>query len=570
MASAKPTPQESPIEVAVNTNRLFVEGYSAVLEFRFRNLVADEAFRVEGSVSSKALPNGARWALTLEAEQHRREMAELVLPRSCAGRAGSAGESAFQVELIIDAGPDGRHRFAGCFMLTVLEFAASPRDINVHIEKLVEQHVDMGAIVEMAPINVANLGDILRRSDEQKKSLNDLLAEERPPRFVPIELRYDGVVVPGVNDAPRPVPLGKVAVLCSDRAPEFYEIRAEWTAIGRSRTCHLCLDAPHVSSHHATLARVASGVLIVDHSSQNGTWLDGQKIAHQFLQSGDAVRIDKFWLVCRLTEEQALRAVDNELRETIGGTKGATLVQEDQSAETAANTADGARANAQVRLAASSGRQVATDGKPILIGHDSTCRLRLGGDGVARFHAMVYWDRSGVWIEDLHSGQGMPVVNGKPVGQALLRDRDVVEIGGHRIAISLLGDVEARAQVRAALRPTTRGLAITCVEGPGRGESCSLGLKVDSLIVGRDGACHWRLPSSGLADHHAEIRRTLVEADDGTCRPEYAIRDLGSVTGTSINGHRLGPAEHYRIEPGDVVRLGSRDDHCDLLVHCRL
>jgi pSer/pThr/pTyr-binding forkhead associated (FHA) protein len=62
--------------------------------------------------------------------------------------------------------------------------------------------------------------------------------------------------------------------------------------IGRAATCDLRLDDPKVSRQHATLEPVDSVLLVYDHSSLNGTWVNDARITcSAALRTGDRLRI---------------------------------------------------------------------------------------------------------------------------------------------------------------------------------------------------------------------------------------------------------------------------------------
>jgi pSer/pThr/pTyr-binding forkhead associated (FHA) protein len=64
--------------------------------------------------------------------------------------------------------------------------------------------------------------------------------------------------------------------------------------VGRAPPCELLLDDRKVSRRHATL-RLLSGTLIVrDHGSLNGTWVNDSRVADPVnLRSGDRLRIGR-------------------------------------------------------------------------------------------------------------------------------------------------------------------------------------------------------------------------------------------------------------------------------------
>ena len=62
--------------------------------------------------------------------------------------------------------------------------------------------------------------------------------------------------------------------------------------VGRATTSALRLDDPKVSRRHATLEAVDSALLVYDHASLNGTWVNDARITcSAALRTGDRLRI---------------------------------------------------------------------------------------------------------------------------------------------------------------------------------------------------------------------------------------------------------------------------------------
>ncbi len=68
-----------------------------------------------------------------------------------------------------------------------------------------------------------------------------------------------------------------------------WEIDRETVKIGRARDNDVVLDAPGVSRHHARLLTTDKGYLIVDNASENGVYVNRQRVPSAFLQDGDII-----------------------------------------------------------------------------------------------------------------------------------------------------------------------------------------------------------------------------------------------------------------------------------------
>lgn len=116
-----------------------------------------------------------------------------------------------------------------------------------------------------------------------------------------------------------------------------------------------------------------------------------------------------------------------------------------------------------VRLDGIEAGQVSSlDGAPLTLGRHPGNRLRITDVGISRFHARVFQDSGGVWVEDLNSQNGTFLVReGKKgalqrVTQAQLGDGDVIQLG-KRIGLRFaLVDCEQEQLMRQLYESSTR------------------------------------------------------------------------------------------------------------------
>jgi pSer/pThr/pTyr-binding forkhead associated (FHA) protein len=81
--------------------------------------------------------------------------------------------------------------------------------------------------------------------------------------------------------------------------------------VGRASGCDLRLDDPKVSRQHATLEPLDSALLVYDHASLNGTWVNDARITRSAaLRSGDRLRIGGSVFVVSEAEDASDVAVD--------------------------------------------------------------------------------------------------------------------------------------------------------------------------------------------------------------------------------------------------------------------
>ena len=72
--------------------------------------------------------------------------------------------------------------------------------------------------------------------------------------------------------------------------------------IGRAPNNTVVLNHPQVSAHHAEMERVEGGYRVLDTNSSNHVYVNGQRVSHQLLRTGDEIRIGPFLLVYTGTE----------------------------------------------------------------------------------------------------------------------------------------------------------------------------------------------------------------------------------------------------------------------------
>src|SRR5581483_10557363 len=84
------------------------------------------------------------------------------------------------------------------------------------------------------------------------------------------------------------------------------------------------------------------------------------------------------------------------------------------------------------------------------------------------------------------------------------------------------------------------------VEGEPRGSM--IPLHGPTFVIGHEPGSDWRPKDLTVADRHCEL---LVGG------PRLAIRDLGSPSGTRLNGLRIIPECRAVLRPGDRIQIGE-------------
>ena len=197
----------------------------------------------------------------------------------------------------------------------------------------------------------------------------------------------------------------------------------------------------------------------------------------------------------------------------------------------------------RLRLSATgpAGRVQCETSQPVtLIGSRRDCQLPLNDPNVSKVHCAVVHTGHTLVVCDLCSRSGT-FLNGRPVRVSALASGDRLRVGAIEIAIESLEPASD-----AAHSATAPGISL-CPTGPlvitvgGR----ELDLSAGAAVVGRRSMCDLTIDTPDVSLAHA-----LFFACDG--RP--AICDLGSRSGTFVNGERIQLAW---IHDGDQLTIGG-------------
>jgi pSer/pThr/pTyr-binding forkhead associated (FHA) protein len=85
--------------------------------------------------------------------------------------------------------------------------------------------------------------------------------------------------------------LRPTAMLFMPPLPPLQLRAGETVLIGRSRSCDLALRSPDASRRHAEIVLGASGWLVRDLDSTNGTFVNGERVTERPLRPGDRIEI---------------------------------------------------------------------------------------------------------------------------------------------------------------------------------------------------------------------------------------------------------------------------------------
>ena len=273
---------QSPIEIAVNTNRVFMEGLHCLLDLRLVNRSADEEFQTDIRLKGRVLPAGVARSVLLPPDATRLRSIELQLPLPEPGKPGCAGYARFEIDLEVRSQEEGAHRFAGEFTLSILAHATNRSQVNINIEKVIEQH-DKGGMGAINEIDLSNLVKLPAAIDT-----NELIRQERPPRYVDISLDYLGSVTPKVLPRETP-PMERCALDFGDH--RLLVVTGDTLVFGRNRqntdivtwvmprSEENDLASREISGRHCRLALGEESLRIRHLSHANPTRLDQEAVS---------------------------------------------------------------------------------------------------------------------------------------------------------------------------------------------------------------------------------------------------------------------------------------------------
>jgi hypothetical protein len=99
-----------------------------------------------------------------------------------------------------------------------------------------------------------------------------------------------------------------------DGEPEVLELKLGVNHFGRDPECHFPINHPTVSSRHCDLVLTADGVLLQDHDSTNGTFVNDQPVKQAVLAPGQKLRLGDVELLVDTTDARiAIPVIEREI-----------------------------------------------------------------------------------------------------------------------------------------------------------------------------------------------------------------------------------------------------------------
>ncbi|HEV2295356.1 MAG TPA: FHA domain-containing protein [Tepidisphaeraceae bacterium] len=174
-----------------------------------------------------------------------------------------------------------------------------------------------------------------------------------------------------------------------------------------------------------------------------------------------------------------------------------------------------------------------------VVGSKSGSRLHLASSTVSQSHALIVNSTAGPYVRDLASRTHVHI-NGKDRREADLKDGDLLQIGKFKFQFNA-GVPGAGLELGRDMREPAPD-ALLNVEG---GEM-PIPIEARSVLIGRRPTCDIPLIEDSVSTAHAVIFEM---------NGKRFIRDLGSRTGTFVNGQRIN--QQAELKFGDQIRIGD-------------
>lgn len=226
----------------------------------------------------------------------------------------------------------------------------------------------------------------------------------------------------------------KLTLVLSGRTLERFEFDDEFARlrVGRSEDCEVRIDNLGVSRHHCELVQQDGYVVLRDLQSNNGTFVNGNKVEVHNLNAGDVITLGKYSLEYQGPAPPAQHGL---LVSEGGEPDGALTVQVDPAALARMAGGKATRVRGYFLLQTDGGKErTLVLEKPVfLMGKDADADLRLEGWFCPRVVAVVIRDDTGFRLLDV-TEKGLAVrVNGTQRRDVRLTDQDEVVVRGRKL-----------------------------------------------------------------------------------------------------------------------------------------
>ncbi|MBC7817212.1 MAG: FHA domain-containing protein, partial [Planctomycetaceae bacterium] len=218
--------------------------------------------------------------------------------------------------------------------------------------------------------------------------------------------------------------------------------------VGSGTDCDVVVPHPNVSANHCRLTRSATGFVLEDLQSSNGTFVNG-------------VRLVEPMAVSRQDQITLGRSVKMPWP---GSTPVASADEGQGSRRAVESTERSGLAGASPSLPPHEAVQVTVTlrGSAMVLGRDPQCDHVLDYPMVSWQHARITRDGTNLFVEDLNSANGTFVNGGRIRERTAVKPGDVVGLGSYRFSVGTDGSFRQR-DYRGDLTVEARGISVDAV-----------------------------------------------------------------------------------------------------------
>jgi hypothetical protein len=223
----------------------------------------------------------------------------------------------------------------------------------------------------------------------------------------------------------------KLTLVLGRRAIGAYDLDQDTIRVGREPGVDILIDNPSVSREHCEVRRTDKGWIVADLGSANGTYLNGKRIGSgHALVKGDEIQLGKFSILFE-KEVEVDPATDAHVAPAAAGDQWGTIqikaTEVEKLLEEGAKTR---KAHVDWESGGRRGTHQLGQGLSVLVGVDDLCDLQVPKG--PKHHLLLINTAKGYEARNL-ALWGKMTVQGSATKRTLLKDGDVVEMGGVKV-----------------------------------------------------------------------------------------------------------------------------------------
>ena len=296
-------------------------------------------------------------------------------------------------------------------------------------------------------------------------------------------------------------------------------------SIGRGPKGKVTIEDQQLSPSHLIIVKIKEECLFMDRGKRDLLKFDGIYTRQAFtpIESRMIIKLGKHWLVY---EASSIVSTDT------------VSINQKIYTEEAAQSLPG-KIHLQHKDANFQSSKAAC-----LIGTHQICDIRLRGESMAEFTAMVHWHRDGIFIEKMGVCRAPVCVNGKKITRRTpITQGDIISVDKEEITVKFEGNVPARCTTLFQHIKEKPEMALTVLSGA---DNDTYPIMPNNMYTtGRGSTADIRVQAPSISRQHAKIM-----ARD-KC---FSLQDLESFNKTKVNMEEIDKATVFA---GDILEMGD-------------